>query len=209
MYKDGVEQDPAAADILFSTFEPFETMLIIDPLDGNWDCGITTYADCNLYDPSLLHVVMTLDYGDGSGLITWTQDDPRQMYSHMYSMPGSYVISATVRNVKDNFLAAASVEVRVFSDGEASTTRELAAAFGAELKCPHTVLPGDYFYCTADIPRGFDLKVEVEMVDDVISGDPDIQSPIMEVPELIASIPGMHSPCTGCFTYWCTINIGY
>ena len=35
---------------------------------------------------------ITVDYGDGTILQTWTQEDPRNFWNHIYVLPGVYTI---------------------------------------------------------------------------------------------------------------------
>lgn len=39
---------------------------------------------------SMPPVIITVDYGDGSGEQKWTRDDPRDLWSHKYQLPGKY-----------------------------------------------------------------------------------------------------------------------
>ena len=38
-----------------------------------------------------------------------------------------------------------------------------------QVVCPPVITPGEFFVCTADIPRGSDVTFELEMVDDLNS----------------------------------------
>ena len=41
---------------------------------------------------SMPPVVITVDFGDGSGEQQWSRDDPRWLWSHKYQLPGRYII---------------------------------------------------------------------------------------------------------------------
>jgi len=48
--------------------------------------------DCNK-NGILPSINVTVDYGDGSGPYTWTRDDLQDVWSHVYSEPGTFTIS--------------------------------------------------------------------------------------------------------------------
>ena len=55
--------------------------------------------------------------------------------------------------------------------------------------CPPVVTPGEFFICTADIPRGSDVQFQLEMVDDLNSTQ-QTSSGWLNAPEQWLHIPG-------------------
>ena len=51
---------------------------------------------------SLPPVIITIDYGDGSGEQKWTREDPRDMWSHKYQLPGKYWVHASSKIIKSS-----------------------------------------------------------------------------------------------------------
>ena len=48
---------------------------------------------------SMPPVIITVDYGDGSGEQKWTRDDPRDMWSHKYQLPGKYWVHVSSKKI--------------------------------------------------------------------------------------------------------------
>ena len=40
-------------------------------------------------------VVITVDFGDGSGEQKWSRDDTRDLWVHQYTLPGNYFVTIT------------------------------------------------------------------------------------------------------------------
>ena len=68
---------------------------------GEYRCSSTNSSNaetvCALKDTSasdtgqsLPPVVITVDFGDGSGEQYWTREDPRDLWTHKYQLPGKY-----------------------------------------------------------------------------------------------------------------------
>ena len=68
---------------------------------GEYRCSSTNTTNaeavCALKDTSasdtgqsLPPVVITVDFGDGSGEQYWTREDPRDLWTHNYQLPGKY-----------------------------------------------------------------------------------------------------------------------
>ena len=74
---------------------------------GDYKCqksngtGANAVGICALYDTGFMDVtsssgqsmppvVITVDYGDGSGEQMWTRDQPRNLWTHKYQLPGRY-----------------------------------------------------------------------------------------------------------------------
>ena len=68
---------------------------------GEYRCSATNTSNaetvCALKDTSasdtgqsLPPVVITVDFGDGSGEQYWTREDPRDLWTHKYQLPGKY-----------------------------------------------------------------------------------------------------------------------
>ena len=56
--------------------------------------------------------------------------------------------------------------------------------------CPPVITPGEFFVCTADIPRGSDVQFMLEMEDDIDWMDEITETGWMEVPQQWMHIPG-------------------
>ena len=59
-------------------------------------CGLkdTSASDTG---QSLPPVVITVDFGDGSGEQYWSRDDPRDLWTHKYQLPGKYWVHVNSR----------------------------------------------------------------------------------------------------------------
>ncbi len=58
-----------------------------------------------------------------------------------------------------------------------------------EVVCPDVIRPGTYFLCTADVPRGTGLQIEIRMSDDV---DNTVETTgWMQIPDAVRYFPGV------------------
>ena len=46
---------------------------------------------------SMPPVIITVDYGDGSGEQSWSRAAPANLWTHMYQLPGRYWVSVSSR----------------------------------------------------------------------------------------------------------------
>ena len=85
---------------------------------GEYRCSSTNSSNaesvCALKDTSasdtgqsLPPVVITVDFGDGSGEQYWTRDDPRDLWTHNYQLPGKYWVHVNSKS------ASICLQVRV------------------------------------------------------------------------------------------------
>ena len=125
-------------------------------------------------------VTVQVNFGDGTGEQTWTREDPRDLWTHTYQLPGMYTVSVFVINEYDFTYDAAWVDVEVVDP--------LYDNMGIEVVCPPVVTPGEFFVCTADIPRGSDLLFSLDMSDDLKNMT--TNSGWMSAPDPFIHIPG-------------------
>ena len=50
-------------------------------------------------EQSLPPVNISVNFGDGSGEQRWSREDPRHLWSHQYTLPGSYWVSVASENI--------------------------------------------------------------------------------------------------------------
>jgi hypothetical protein len=125
-------------------------------------------------------VNITINFGDGTGEQLWTREDPRDLWTHMYQLPGRYTVSVATVNEYDLTQDAAWLEVEVVDP--------LYDNMGIEVVCPPVITPGEFFVCTADIPRGTDLLFSVVMSDNLINMT--TESGWLSAPDPFIYIPG-------------------
>ena len=106
-------------------------------------------------------VNISVNFGDGTGEQLWTREDPRDLWTHVYQLPGHFTVSVFVINEYDFTYDSAWLDVEVVDP--------VYDNMGIEVVCPPVVTPGEYFVCTADIPRGSDLIFSLDMTDDLNS----------------------------------------
>ena len=107
----------------------------------------------------LIPLKFQVDFGDGSGISTWTRENAQDLWRHSYSQAGNFIITVVVTGVYDLFVQTDTVNVIV--------TETVTATDPVEIICPDVIHPGDYFNCVVDIPTGYDLKAEIKMTDDL------------------------------------------
>lgn len=161
----------------------------VSPVGSNNE--ILCALKCNMCSQEPVQVLppvgIIVNYGDGTGEQWWTREDPRDLWTHRYQMPGRYTVSVGTINEYDKTIDATWLEVEVVD--------ALYDDMGIEVVCPPVITPGEYFVCTADIPRGTDLLFSLDMEDDLgpISIPPfnmSTKSGWMSVPDPFLYIPG-------------------
>ena len=109
-------------------------------------CAITDGGGVQVLPP----VNITVNFGDGTGEQLWTREDPRDLWTHAYQLPGHYTVSVFVINEYDFTYDAYWLDVEVVDP--------VYDNMGIEVVCPPVVTPGEFFVCTADIPRGSGVR---------------------------------------------------
>jgi len=170
----------------------FEKMSVVVEF-GEYRCSSDSSGDndetiCALKDlssakagQSMAPIFLVIDYGDGSGQQFWHREDTKDLWSHQYQLPGRYWVMVSVWSDYDGTYDEAYMEVEVVDP--------IVDDMGMEVVCPPVVTPGQFFVCTADIPRGSDLLFSLVMTDDL---DTNMKTDTgwLETPQQWMRIPG-------------------
>ena len=125
-------------------------------------------------------VEIHVDYGDGSGIATWSRENKQDLWRHKYAQAGTFTIVITVIGVYDKKVQ------KIFTD--VTVTESVLETDQVEIYCPDVIHPGEYFNCRVDIPTGTDLQATVTMKDDL--NEEIDASEKMYVPDLWMTYPG-------------------
>ena len=111
---------------------------------GEYRCSATTESSvgknnevlCAITDglgvQALPPVNISVNFGDGTGEQLWTREDPRDLWTHAYQLPGHYTVSVFVINEYDFTYDVAWVDVEVVDP--------VYDNMGIEVVCPPVVL---------------------------------------------------------------------
>ena len=98
-------------------------MLLVVEL-GEHRCSATTASSagndetlCAIVDgggkQALPPVNISVNFGDGTGEQLWTREDPRDLWTHVYQVPGHFTVSVFVINEYDFTYDSAWLDVEV------------------------------------------------------------------------------------------------
>ena len=83
---------------------------------GNELCAIKSNTGGDTLPPLTIKV----DFGDGSNEQIWTTEDPRNLWSHQYKMPGIYLIHVSCMLI--SFLPMSSLIASILANNEFDDT---------------------------------------------------------------------------------------
>ena len=72
--------------------------VVVELAGGDIKCSSVEPA-CDSTAPPAYRIVV--DFGDGSGGSLWTQDENNDIFSHVYSVPGTYGVAVS-SNINEN-----------------------------------------------------------------------------------------------------------
>ena len=106
---------------------------------GRQRCSYIDFDPCVGFNPP---VVITINYGDGSPIVQWSQENPFNAFGHEYIRSGTYDMSLTVENIYDGAIQTAEKTMH---------TKKSAFAYdddrALDIICPTAVEPGTFFTC--------------------------------------------------------------
>lgn len=139
--------------------------------------------DCASTPGAVPPLEVVVDYGDGSGPVTWSRENTVDVWSHEYSRPGLYAISvvggsrlgARFWDCSSKLRAPVfySIATNVYSAKRSWASTRVAVVERVmeedqmEIVCPPVVFPGTYFTCVADVPTGNGLAGSLVFQDDL------------------------------------------
>ena len=102
-------------------------------------CSSHFFDPCKGFNPP---VVITINYGDGSPIVQWSQENPFNAFRHEYIRSGTYDMSLTVENIYDGAIQTAEKTMHAKQSAPAyDDDRAL------DIICPTAVEPGTFFTC--------------------------------------------------------------
>ena len=110
-----------------------------------WNCHASK-PTCVQENQDLPPVEIHVDYGDGSGIATWSRENKQDLWRHKYAQAGTFTIVLTVIGVYDKKVQ------KIFND--VTVTESVLETDQVEIYCPDVIHPGEYFNCRVDIPTG-------------------------------------------------------
>lgn len=101
---------------------------------------------------------MTINYGDGSPVLQWSQENPFNILRHGYLRSGTYDMSLTVENIYDGTLN--KVEKKLLAQ---TSVQHYDHWSQVDIICPTAVEPGTFFTCQLYVLD--EQLVKAELVD--------------------------------------------